>query len=43
MTERCEINYISLRNFFINRDNKLVEILYKLIKFQFGTGVQTLI
>ena len=27
MTERCERNYSSLRNFFINRDNQLAEII----------------
>ena len=29
MTERCERNYNSLKNFFINRDNQLAEILNK--------------
>ena len=27
MTERCERNYNSLKNFFINRDNHLAEVL----------------
>ena len=42
MTERCERNCYSLRNFCINRDNQLAEILDKVPNWNECTNFKTI-